>query len=198
MNRARRILVGLAALGLLAWVPAAIGAGSQERGQSVDLQVALRAAGKCGTWAESLPALVIRSGLQPGDRMPDVEVCLRNRGNATGIAWLRVIERGETETACTADEPTVDPTCAIGMAGELGDGLGVIVALRAGCAGQASPIVRLPFGFLHQYPVPVAELRKNEVSCVILGLEYRVSTAQAAAASQTDRVTWRYAFDLVD
>jgi len=198
MSRGRRPLAALLALGLMAWVPVAIGAGAQERGQTVDLQVALRVSGKCGTWAESLPALVIRSGLQPGDRTPDVEVCLRNRGTATGIAWLRVIERVETETACTADEPTVDPTCAIGMAGELGDGLGVIVALRAGCAGQASPIVRLPFGFLHQYPVPVAELRKNEVSCVVLALEYRISTAEAASASQTDRVTWRYAFDLVD
>jgi hypothetical protein len=198
MTLLRRLVVALIAASVVVAVPIALGAGG-DRQATVDLQVAVRQAGRCGTYAQELPPLVIASGFQPGDVTPTVEVCLRNKGSSAGFLVGRIVERLETEIDCTADEPAVDPTCTPGAAGELGLVLRVVGALRSGCSGAASPFVSASFDALAQAAVPITELRKNAETCVLLRLEYPSATDTTdVAAAQTDRLTWRYAFDLSD
>lgn len=163
---------------------------------AVDLVAAVRQNGVCGTFGQSLPPLVIRSGFQPGDRVEGIEVCLRNVGTAKGSARLRVAERVDSETACSAGEAAVDRTCGGAGAGELGQQLVVPFAIRPGCTGKTGSSIGYPFDTLTKSSAPVAVIRPGETWCVVLGLEYRASATEALA-SQTDRVTWRYAFDIV-
>jgi hypothetical protein len=164
---------------------------------AVDIVVAIRTGGVCGTFAQSLPTLVSKTDMRPGDRIDPIEICLRNVGTAKGAARLTVIDRVDSETGCSAGEAAADASCGGTGIGELGGQLVVPIAIRPGCTGKLSSAIGYPFDTLTRSSAPVDTLRPGASSCVVLGLEYRPSSATAAAASQTDRVTWRYAFDLV-
>jgi hypothetical protein len=163
---------------------------------ALDIVVAVRTGGVCGTFAQSLPTLVSKNDVRPGDRIDPIEICLRNDGTAKGAARLTVIDRVDSETACSPGEAAADPSCGGTGVGELGGQLVVPIAIRPGCTGKLSSSIGYPFDTLSRTPAPADTLRPGASSCVVLGLEYRPSSATAAAASQTDRVTWRYAFDL--
>jgi hypothetical protein len=200
MRRAPRGLVAavLASLSIasLAVAPSVFGGGDQDGKSALDLEVALRIGQACLPYQESLPTLVVQSGLEPGDRTPELEVCLRNRGSQTGDVRFGVIDRIEREVACSADESDVDATCSQGAAGELGDRLDVVLSRRPRCSGPATGPTNVLFASLSTTPVRLVELRKGSVECVLLRLEYRPASAEAVSAAQTDRVIWRYAFDL--
>jgi hypothetical protein len=185
---------------LIAAVVAGVLAGSVEAAPkpppTLDLVVAIRSAGQCGTFAESLPTLVSRTGMRPGDRIDPIEICLRNDGSAKGSARLTVIDRVDSEVGCSSGEAAVDPSCGGTGIGELGRQLVVPLAIRPGCTGPLTSSIGYPFDTLSRTSAPVASLRPGDVWCVVLGLEYRPSSAAETAASQSDRVTWRYAFDL--
>jgi hypothetical protein len=163
---------------------------------AVDIVVAIRTGGVCGTFAQSLPTLVSKTDMRPGDRIDPIEICLRNVGTAKGAARLTVIDRVDSETGCSAGEAAADASCGGTGIGELGGQLVVPIAIRPGCTGKLSSAIGYPFDTLTRSSAPVDTLRPGASSCVVLGLEYRPSSITAAAASQTDRVTWRYAFDL--
>ena len=171
--------------------------GSQAADPAVDVQVSVLDARKCRPFAEQLPVLFEAGGLQPDDRTPRVDVCVRNKGRMSAVLALAVVERTESEVACTGDEPPVDPTCAAGQPGELGDSLIVLVTTQADCRGPTTAPIELPLVGLESAPVVLdAALRPNRTTCVGLQLEYRPASAEAAAASQTDNVRWRFAFSL--
>ncbi len=163
---------------------------------TLDLVVAIRSGGHCGTFAQGLPTLVSRTDMRPGDRIDPIEICLRNDGSAKGAARLTVIDRVDTEVGCSPGEPAADPSCGGTGVGELGRQLVVPIAIRPGCTGPLPPSIGFPFDTLSRTSAPLATLRAGEVWCVVIGLEYRPSSEAEAAASQSDRVTWRYAFDL--
>jgi hypothetical protein len=175
--------------------PAGILAAPEER--RPDLQVALSVGGRCGEFAESLPALTALTGAQPGDEAPAVTVCLRNRGKADGRLTLFVIDRVERETACSSDEGDIDATCGGSRPGELGPSLVVRVARLARCRAPESPLAPVALPALGTSPLElVPVLPRGTTECVVIRLAYTPASDEAAAAAQTDGVTWRYAFDL--
>jgi hypothetical protein len=161
---------------------------------SIDVKVALAGpTGVCGRFADSLPVLVARSGMQPGAVTDTVRVCVRNAGTRTGRASLRVTELVEVETSCGPGEAEVDTTCAAGAAGELGSRL----TQELGACAAGSPYVSVPFLRLTAQPAVVAgNLKKGQTVCAALRLRYVAPTATDRAAAQTDRVTWRYTIAL--
>jgi hypothetical protein len=187
------VLVGAVVAGALA---GSADAAPKPPPPAVDIVVAIRTGGVCGTFAQSLPTLVSKNDMRPGDRIEPIEICLRNVGTAKGAARLTVIDRVDSETGCSAGEAAADPSCGGTGIGELGGQLVVPIAIRPGCTGKLSSAIGYPFDTLTRTSAPVDTLRPGASSCVVLGLEYRPSSVTAAATSQTDRVTWRYAFDL--
>lgn len=175
--------------------PAGILAAPEER--LPDLQVALSVGGRCGEFTESLPALTAMTGVQPGAAAPAVTVCLKNRGKADGRLTLAVIDRVERETACSSDEGDIDATCGGGGTGELGPSLIVRVARLARCKGPELPLAQVALPTLETAPLELLPvLARSATECVVIRLAYTPASDEAAAAAQTDGVSWRYAFDL--
>ena len=163
---------------------------------SIDLVAAIRTAGICGPFGQSLPPLVLLIDAQPGDRIDRIEICLRNDGSVKGGVRLIATERVDSETGCSPGEAVVDMTCGGAGKGELGSQLVIPIAVRPGCSGKPSSSIGYPFDTLSKSGTPVATLRPGDVWCVLMGLEYRPSSDAAASAGQTDRLTWRYVFEL--
>jgi hypothetical protein len=191
---------GLAAVVLLVavLVPAVAGAGKDEpRPRRVDLDVALRVDGRCGQYGEDLPSMVSASGLEPGASTGTVTVCARSKGADDTRLTLGVTELVETDVACTGDEAAVDPTCGSDQVGELGANLTVTVAVQPRCKGGFGAARTLRFAELAAGAVVLAPVMKqHQVDCVAVSLAYATAPLDAVARAQTDRVRWRYAFDL--
>jgi hypothetical protein len=192
--------IGLAAVVLLVATlgPAVAGAGKGEpsRGR-VDLQVAMRVDGSCGRYGENLPTMVTASGLEPGVSTGTVTVCARSQGAADSRLTLGVIEVVQTDVACTGDEASVDASCGGDQAGELGENLTVTLAAQPKCKGPFGAARAVGFSALATGAVVVTPVMKqHQVDCVAVTLAYAASPLEAVARAQTDRVRWRYAFDL--
>lgn len=197
----------LLALGVAALAAAAVGglaapAGdppSDTRGK-VDLVVATAVNGRCGKFAGTLPPLVVDASLGPGGRSTPVDVCLSQRGPATGLLTLSVADVQETDTECAESEAAADATCGGGQAGELGSILTQEVASATSCANgrpstyQSQPAA--PFTQLAAAPLVLAtSVEPYQVVCLRLSL--RASSADAAfTPAQSDRLTWKYVFSL--
>jgi hypothetical protein len=183
----------------VALVPTVAGAGNggtpgQDR---VDLQVALRDGDSCGPYGEQLPTMVSASGLEPGTSTATVTVCARSKGAADSRLTLGAIEVVETDVACTGDEAAVDTSCGANQAGELGANLAVTFAVQSKCKGGFGPTRTVAFGDLRaRAEVVTPVMKRHQVDCVAVTLAYRTSPIEAVARAQTDRVRWRYAFDL--
>lgn len=178
--------------GVMLLVPPASGAAP-----GPDVEVAIRDGAKCRQFADQLPALFSVAGIQPTQRTPGVDLCVRNRGRMDARLTLAIFERVETEAGCTGDEPSVDVTCGAGQAGELGRNLVLITTTQPDCKGPTGPSVEVNLVNLESIPFLLNPLlRTNRTDCVGLQIEHRPISSEAAAAAQTDRVTWRFAFDL--
>lgn len=194
-RRTARVLLCLPILiGLLTLVP---NDSEATGGARPDVKVALRDGQRCRPFENHLPTLFLASGLEPGERTPRKEVCVRNDGSVTGRLTLRVFQRFDTDIKCTGDESLVDPACGFGRPGELGPNLLVMVTIRPGCAGTVpSPIERRLVALETLPAVLDPALRRDRVVCVGLQVEHRPPSEEAAVAAQTDNVIWRFAFDL--
>ena len=160
----------------------------------VDLKVGLAASDGCSPNADELPVMVSAADLQPDASTEPVTVCARSKGATDMRLTLALTEVEETELACTGDEAAVDTTCGGGQAGELGAHLVVAVAVQPRCRGPFGSTATVAFRGGPTVVTPV--MKNNQVDCVRLSLAYRPQSAEAAASAQTDRVRWRYAFDL--
>ena len=192
--------VGLAAAVLLVvvLVPAVAGAGKDDpsRGR-VDLDVALRVDGSCERYRENLPTMVTASGLEPGTSTDTVTVCTRSKGADDTRLTLAVSDVVETDVACTGDEGDVDATCGADQAGELGANLTVRLAVQPKCKGPFGAARTVGFTELATGAVLVAPVvKQHQVDCVAVTLAYAASPVEAVSRAQTDRVRWRYVFDL--
>ena len=171
--------------------------GAHDDRDEPDVKVAKLTNGRCGKLADSLPVLISRTGVRPGEVVGDVTVCVANSDDDDALLSLRVLELVDVDPACTGAEPTRDTTCGRGKRGELSPtllqqvGLGACPSVppatdptldRRLPALQASPLV-----LLHR-------LRRKQVVCVRLRLRYEPPDSDASIASQSDRTTWRYAF----
>jgi hypothetical protein len=165
--------------------------------QGPDIKVALTAAGACGREADALPVLVTSAGAKPGDVVADVTVCVWSRGQSSSLLTLRAVELSDVEVACTADEGAVDTTCGAGRQGELSASLTHQIGIAA-CpsVGDARLLVQRRLSDLAAAPVALGIMRRNDLVCVRARLRLEPGNPTAAARSQSDRSSWRYAFSL--
>ena len=212
----RPLLITLVALGLVTTLTGAsgvlaagsdratTGANSLETGSiaaSVNLQIATwdRATGVCGTFADNLTTgLFALADRQPSSNSigPPQNLCLKNAGQGTINVTVSAIEVVSTETACTGDEASVDLSCGPDQAGELGPLVYTSVDRWASCSVNAQFGSAGSSGFLATFgPGPIASgLAAGTTMCIAVNVLYNPSAANAEKG-QSDRVTWRYAFD---
>lgn len=172
-----------------------VGAGSKDR---PDIKVALVSDGRCGTPADSLATVMTKAGARPGDVVGDVTVCVTSRGDsALSQLSLRADELVDVETACTGTEATLDKTCTVRGRGELSASLIDKVGIGdCPSVGDARLVTRSRLSDLASRSVLLALMRRNQLLCVRVRLEYTPDDSAAAIVSQSDRTTWRYAFTL--
>jgi hypothetical protein len=163
-----------------------------------DLQVALRVDGECGSFGDSLPALIVDRRMAPGERAGVTGICVRNAGPGPGRLFLSVTDRTEEERGCTGDEATVDATCGAGT-GELGQALVVAYATQPRCKGDLGSAGLAGLASLDGAPRDLGlDLKAGATGCLALDLWYRLGPTGVVEASQSDAISWRYAFDLVE
>lgn len=188
------LLAGAVALSGVAVVRAA-----DDDDNEVDVKVAKLTNGRCGKLDDSLPVLISRTGVRPGEVAGDVTVCVANSGDNAALLSLRILELVDVDPACTGAEPARDTTCGGGKRGELSPSLLQQVGLGAcpSVPSDTSPALdrRLP-ALQASSLVLVERLRSKQVVCVRLRLRYEPPNLAASIASQSDRTTWRYIFTL--
>ena len=102
-----------------------------------------------------------------------------------------------TALAASGDEPVVDAGCGGAAAGELGGSLTIVASIQERCRGAFTALPPRALSTLDGTPVELdAVLRRNDWACVRLVVAYTPASEEAAAAAQTDSVSWRFAFDL--
>ena len=200
MSRGRRAGLAVVVVLAVAGIPTVAGARNDDdagKKDRVELTVGLHDGDRCRPDGDELPTMVSEAALQPGDSTAPVTVCARSKGGADTRLSLAVTEVTETDLACTGDEAAVDTTCGGGQPGELADQLVVSVATQPKCKGRYGPARTLDFSELATTATVVAPVMKhNQVDCITLAIAYPSPSAEAAALAQSDRVRWRYAFDL--
>jgi len=217
----RRLLVSLMALGAVITLVGAAGifavftdrartgnssVTSGERGSAADLLIAPSLLGppECGTFVDDLVTdLFSINDAQPaGGFLGQAFICLKNAGSASLALSAATIDLVDVETACTGDEAAVgDASCGIvgGVAGAgelapmlLADIRQVNCTTGApGGGGLIESLADLQSGVpLGIFPAP------DEVVCLRLEIFYSAATSDTAIQiAQTDKVTWRFAFD---
>ena len=164
-----------------------------------DVKVAKLANGRCGKLADSLPVLISRTGVRPGEVVGDVTVCVANSGEEAGLLSLRALELVDVDRSCTGAESTRDTTCGGSRRGELSPTLLQQVGLGAcpSVPSATNPTLdrRLP-GLQGSSLVLIDRLARKQVACIRLRLKYEPPDEGAGVVSQSDRATWRYAFSL--
>jgi hypothetical protein len=174
---------------------ASAGGGSNDA--RVDLRVGLHDGSGCEADSHALPVMVSVTDVEPGTATGPAIVCARSKGAADTRLTLAVTEMQDAEVGCTGDEAGVDSTCGGGQAGELARHLTVRLAVQPRCRGSFGPVRIVAFTELATTAHVVTPVMKsNQLDCVSLSLAYAPVSAEDAAAAQTDRVRWRYAFDL--
>jgi hypothetical protein len=165
-----------------------------------------------GVWHEDLVTGIFSAGdLQPsvGDEYA-AHLCLYNAGSAALELTMSAIDLTDADIACTGDEAASgDATCGevagVPQLGELSPLIKVdVLGLECnGATGGAAESGWSSLAALSQNPTPIfatpvagALLRPGEIGCISLRLRYPNSASAAEVQlAQSDRVTWRFAFD---
>lgn len=189
-----------AALALVVALGAVAAVAAHGDRDDADIKVAKLLNGRCGKLADSLPVLISSTGAKPGEAVSDVTVCVANSGDGAALLSLHVLELVDTDPACTGTESTLDTTCGGTQRGELSPTL--LQQVGVGKCQSVLPATNPAFD-RRLAPAPasslilVGRLARKEVVCVRLRLRYEPPDSDAGIASQSDRATWRYAFNLL-
>ena len=148
--------------------------------------------------------------LQPGQHMGPAYLCLLNAGTAPLMVNASVLDLVDADTDCTGDEAAAgDDTCGIDQTsqqpqqGELSPLL-LIDLTAISCSDPGTAIEGGTEHTLSQYGAqqihftPGAtgiSLAPNTVACLKLQAFYPTPTETEAQIAQSDRVTWKFAFD---
>jgi hypothetical protein len=220
----RRLLVSLMALGAVVTLIGAAGifavftdrattgnssVTSGERASAADLQIASSGGPpiECGTFADDLVTdLITVTDVQPAEGGQGINafICLRNAGSAHLTISAAAIDLVDVETDCTGDEAAAgDGSCGIAEpstgVGELSSVLFAEIVQADCTTGAAIPGIGISI-LLSDLSGGAAigglSLLPGEFRCVRLGILYPTTTPDTAVQiAQTDKVTWRYAFD---
>ena len=170
---------------------------SGERPKAADLKLALVASlDECSTATYS--DNITTPGISATDAQPGykqyIYFCLKNAGSAELDVSLNVIDLANVDVDCTGDEAVVDTTCGADGAGELGSVLHNYANLFPCDVGAGTNYVG---GFLSDLPsIRFFLLPAGAVWCGSIETFYPLNrTADEVLRAQTDKVTWKYAFD---
>ncbi|MEQ1787370.1 MAG: SipW-dependent-type signal peptide-containing protein [Acidimicrobiales bacterium] len=172
---------------------------SEDLGRAADLQLAFGEPSlpvDCGGFDDHLLSDVLSIEDVPAGQFGATEwMCIRNVGSSSVGVTATVIDATDVDTGCTGDEATEDPTCGGDQAGELYPRL-VASITTMDCVDNSSTVVIAPASFasLSATPVPLFTLAPSSTMCVHMSVTYAANEAQAQV-SQSDTVTWRFAFD---
>jgi len=173
--------------------------------RAADLQIATAnlAAGAfgCDPFLEDLTTpLIATQGIQPSaNAIQRGYFCLRNVGSAPVNVLMSAIDLGDVDLGCTGDEGLVDASCAAGTTGELSPNLRI--GLSKYTCGTAAFIgdITAPLPFLVTNGMPFqsgSTLAPAETICGSIEIYYpTTATPESVQAAQSDRATWRFAFD---
>ncbi|HEV8490601.1 MAG TPA: hypothetical protein VGQ58_12525 [Candidatus Limnocylindrales bacterium] len=170
---------------------------SGERPRAADLKLAWPATTiECTgeTYADDVTTPVISAtDAQPGFR--DLTFfCLKNAGSADLSISVTVVDLANIDVDCTGDESFVDTSCGGDGAGELGSVIFFTVNQHPCDGGVGTGYFA---GALSDIPVvSIPLLSAGAIACGSIETFYPLNrTADEVLRAQTDKVTWKYAFD---
>jgi hypothetical protein len=169
---------------------------SGERPKAADLKLAITDGGTdcaTATYSDNITTPGISAAnAQPGFK-DLIYFCLKNAGSAELGVSLKVIDVANVDIDCTADEAVVDTTCGADGAGELGSVLHNYAVLVCP-GGTASTYVG---GFLSDSPTTyLSLLPAGAIWCGSIETFYPLNrSVDEVLRAQSDKVTWKYAFD---
>lgn len=147
--------------------------------------------GTCGAFTENLttPMLTVEN-VQPSTNIfRGPTFCLKNAGSLAASVRPTTIDVVDLEVDCTGDEATVDSTCGGSGAGEIAQSLEADT-LWGDCAGSANG------GPIHPFNSPFSGRLMSPGQTVCIHHQFRYNpTGDNAIAGQSDRLTWRFAYD---
>jgi hypothetical protein len=168
--------------------------------KAVDVQVATftpsspgnSLSGTCGAFTDdsTTPLLNVETAQPSATTFRGPTVCVKNAGSLAASVRQNRIDVADVEVQCTGDEATVDTTCGGSGAGEVARSLEVMTWWGdcAGASGNSGPFV------LFGNEVAARLFQPGQVMCVYQEFRYN-PTGDNAIAGQSDRLTWRYAYD---
>jgi hypothetical protein len=173
---------------------------AEARAADVRLATAVFAGGvyQCGAFVDDLATGVISATDLAPDFGTGTRLCLRNEGSAPVSAAWSVIELVDLDVACTGDEAAAgDATCGGNQLGEASGALRTFIG-RQDC-GTDSPLASFATTLASAAQGPTAlpgdaPLAPGETACIALTVSYTPDGAQQL--TQSDKATWRYAFDV--
>jgi predicted ribosomally synthesized peptide with SipW-like signal peptide len=191
-----------------------------ERPRAADLKLAAASPEEAGVmcapattqWADDTETAQFTAGsLQPGQGLAPAYLCLMNAGSARLVVHASAIDLVDADIACTGDEGAAgDATCGLDpnevpQAGELSAGLRITID-RVDCTdptqsvgAESSSNMLDQFSSMFIYLAPGAAgapLAPDEIACLRLQASYPTPASEdVAQRAQTDRATWRFAFD---
>jgi len=155
----------------------------------------------CGQFVDDLTTpLIATQGIQPtADVIQRGYFCLRNVGSASLDVVMSVIDLVDVEIGCTGDEASVDLSCGLDQEGELSPNL-VIGLTKYSCVdGISLGFITGGLSNLAVNGMPFqsgSTLAPNEIFCASVEIYYpTTATTEQVQAAQSDRATWRFAFD---
>ena len=172
---------------------------------AADLQIADWGPLGCAEWQEHLATgLWDATNIQPGDTTTR-QLCLKNNGAAAATVTFTTLDLVQSDVECTGDEASVDPSCALpGQIGELAGLLEVHYRVDADCdttfeAGEVEGSgVLSTLGATPTTLTTATGAAPGSTMCLSISVVYPSTTSlNAAQASQSDSVTWKFAFDAV-
>lgn len=148
-------------------------------------------AGTCDSFVEdsTSPLLTVESAEPSPTLLRGPTFCVKNAGSVAATIMQNPIDVVDVEVDCTGDEATVDTTCGGSGAGEVAQSL-EINTMWGDCAGGATggPITPFESQFFGRLFQP------GQTMCVFHEFRYN-PTGDSAIAGQSDRLTWRFAYD---
>jgi predicted ribosomally synthesized peptide with SipW-like signal peptide len=163
------------------------------------------------TWSDDTTTAQFTAGsIQPGDHLQPAYLCLLNAGTGPLSVNASVLDVVDADIDCTGDEAAAgDTTCGVDQTtlqpqdGELSPLL--VIAMSAfDCSDPGTTFGPGTEHALSQYgaqPIQFTAaatgfvLAPNSVACLRLQATYPTPTEAEAQIAQTDRVTWKFAFD---
>ena len=168
---------------------------------AADLMIGTFNGESCGDFADDTETgLFTYTKVMPHDALaPITNYCLANVGTETLAITLSAIDYADVDVECTGDEAAFDTTCGGDQQGELGDALQLVVFIDRDCDGTIEETAANgnPQGFdgvlgdLEPDAQALMQLDADTQTCLVIHAFYD----GASQASQSDQVSWRFAFD---